>query len=128
MITPPRYPFDTPSDDDANASPLRLTITLYPPQDRATHCHACGAECAVRYGLPVDETGQYVESDYVGEWCGVPACKACYDAHARGGVVGLTIRLDTIDQLRKKVQRNSWQNIARRELARMVPVIGEVQT
>jgi hypothetical protein len=96
---------DTPRIDE---EPLRLTITLYPPQDRGATCHACGAECAVRYGLPVDgELGEYVENDFVGEWAGVPACKPCYDAHAEGGVAGLRIRLRALEEIAGEIRRDT---------------------
>jgi hypothetical protein len=87
--------------------PLRLTITLYPPQDRGTTCHACGAECAVQYGLPVDDSGHYVENDYAGDWAGVPACRACYQAHANGGGVGLTIRLRALTEVAAEIRRDT---------------------
>jgi hypothetical protein len=68
-----------------------LTIRLDPP--RWTTCHACGADCAVEQGLPVDETGAYVANDYEGEWAGVPACRRCFDVHAAGGPAALDAML-----------------------------------
>ncbi|HEY7195540.1 MAG TPA: hypothetical protein VH439_17485 [Gemmatimonadales bacterium] len=118
-----RFPFSIPDDDEP--SPLRLTITLYPPGDRGTLCHACGAECAVRYGLPVDERGQYVENSYEGEWGGVPACHECFDAHAKGGVVGLEIRLRAVTLTRRAA--DVVPRIASEILERYAPVIGEVR-
>lgn len=88
------YPF--PGAVPAADVPLFLTITLYPPQDRGCHCHACGDKCDVQFGLPVNDAGNYVEHDYAGSWAGVPACAACYHAHAADGIDGLEIRLRTL--------------------------------
>ncbi|HEY7233885.1 MAG TPA: hypothetical protein VH539_07030 [Gemmatimonadaceae bacterium] len=71
-----------------------LIINLSPRRD--TRCHACGATCAVEYGLAVDPTGEFVENDYAGEWGGVPACKPCFDVHRALGVAGLKLRLETL--------------------------------
>lgn len=83
--------------DERDLTSVRLTIQL--DNNRGTECRACGAECPVRYGLPVDDTGDFVENNFDGEWAGVPACKACYDAHAEAGVAGLKIRLRAVREL-----------------------------
>lgn len=55
-------------------------------------CAACGEETPARWGLPVAD-GEVVENDYVGDWGGVPACRACFEIHAAGGVRGLGLYL-----------------------------------
>lgn len=105
-------PTQQPTTDDE--LPLRLTITLYDPQDAGATCHACGAECAVRYGLPVDgETGDYVENDFVGEWAAVPACRPCYQAHADGGVAGLRIRLRALEEVAGEIRRDTKRGLSK---------------
>lgn len=57
-----------------------LVIDLNP---REQECHRCGEVCPVKYGLPVDVGGDYVPNWYEGEWGGVAACRACYEAHEK---------------------------------------------
>ncbi len=52
-------------------------------------CHACAEHTPVEQWLPVNEAGEYVEVLFIDAFAIVPACGACYDAHARGGVAGL---------------------------------------
>lgn len=63
----------------AEAQDPILVIDLWVPW---TTCHRCGTETPVKWGLPVGEGGEVVPDWWEGWWGGVPACKACYEAHA----------------------------------------------
>lgn len=74
-------------------------------------CCACGARTDHKHGLPMLD-GEILENTATGEWYGRDACKACFDAHALGGLAALNIRLAAlaeraaeIDGLRTVLQR-----------------------
>jgi hypothetical protein len=62
---------------DRDGHPLVTVIELW---EKWTKCHRCNADTISKWGLPVrEDTAEYCEPDYAGEWGGVPACKPCFD-------------------------------------------------
>lgn len=60
----------------------RYPVVIIDFQSAWTDCHRCGKATPHKWGLPVDsETGAIVPTWFDGDWGGVPACKACYEAH-----------------------------------------------
>lgn len=68
--------------------PPILKINL---NDHMTECWACGADTPSRWGLPIGRGGDLVPNDeeMVG---GVPCCRTCHDAHARGLLTEANLR------------------------------------
>lgn len=67
-----------------------LEIHLYPPY---AECWACGDETPARWGLPIrSDTAELADNDYEGDWGGVPACEACWRAHAEGLLTEASLR------------------------------------
>ena len=83
-----------------------LVINLSEPW---AECWACGAEAPYRWSLPIGRCAELVPNDYDGDWCGVPACQHCYEAHAQG-----LLTADNLTYWRRRAE------LARRALTHLI--------
>lgn len=67
-------------------------------------CVSCGAP-AEGCGLPVDDAGEIVGTDFVGEWAGAAACRGCHDFHAAHGPAALGAHVRALGALQALVGR-----------------------
>ncbi|HEY2378922.1 MAG TPA: hypothetical protein VGH98_23285, partial [Gemmatimonadaceae bacterium] len=85
---------------------VRLTVSLsVERQSAGVDCYACGVETHIEYGLPVDEHGDFYETDDQGDFTIVPACRECFAVHAEHGAAGLAIRLRALEQIAAEIRR-----------------------
>lgn len=93
-----------------------LSIRLYEPM---VECRLCGAEAPHSWGVPMYE-GNLLSNDFQGEWFGAPACKQCFEAHARGD-------LPTFDRLYTTEARPVYEVALREQTAKMLRVLGRLK-
>lgn len=66
-------------------------LTIYLQYPMATCC-ICGEDDLSRWGVPIGMDGPMVglivANDYEGDWAAKPACRACWQKHGDGELVG----------------------------------------